>query len=79
MQNSLMLQEPCFLMQSLASPQELGGSHFHEALDADEVDGLEEAIERWVAGLWAPLRRAMAATGAPAPQVTEPGPVPGQF
>ncbi len=40
---------------------ELGAKPFYDCTDADEVDGLEEAIERWVGGLWAPLRQALAA------------------
>ena len=40
---------------------ELGAKPFYECADADEVDGLEEAIDHWVGGLWAPLRQALAA------------------
>lgn len=67
---TIISQNLCILVWCPAWLQELGGSPFHEAMDADEVDGLEEAIERWVAGLWAPLQRAMTAKGAAPPEVT---------
>ncbi len=47
---------------------ELGAKPFYDCTDADEVDGLEEAIERWVGGLWVPLRQALA-TKTNSPQV----------
>ena len=40
---------------------ELGAKPFYDCTDADEVDGLEEAIDQWVGGLWAPLRQVLAA------------------
>ena len=48
---------------------ELGAETFYGCADCDEVDGLEEAIDRWVGGLWTPLRQALAAK-TNSPQVT---------
>ena len=48
---------------------ELGAETFYGCTDVDEVDGLEEAIEKWVGGLWTPLRQALAAK-TNSPQVT---------
>ena len=48
---------------------DLGAAPFYDCLDADEVDGLEDIVERWVGGLWAPLQRAMLGIGAADPKV----------
>lgn len=57
---------------------ELGGTCFYECAEADEVEGLEEAVDAWTAGLWDALRAvagtpvqdtAQAANGHAAPSV----------
>lgn len=41
-------------------------SRYVQALDADEVDGLEEAIDAWVDGLWEPLKHHLSGPQPPA-------------
>jgi len=64
--------------------KELGAESFYDMCEADEgVGGLEQFIEPWKAGLWAPLRVAVgidagaeAAPAEPEPEPAEPEPEP---
>ena len=47
---------PLLLLQGRFS--ELGARVFYPHMEADEVDGLEEFVDKWIAGLWAPLKQA---------------------
>jgi NADPH-ferrihemoprotein reductase len=40
---------------------ELGATPFYKAADCDEVDGLEDAIDEWVDGLWPQLKQQLTA------------------
>ena len=44
---------------------ELGGACFYDCAEADEVEGLEEAVDSWVAGLWDALKAVAAPDSTP--------------
>ena len=41
----------------------LGSRPFYRNVFADEVDGIDDAVDDWIAGLWDPLREALAKAG----------------
>jgi Flavodoxin len=57
----LCTQVPRTLVRRL---EELGAERFYEPAEADEVDGFENMVEAWAAGLWPALKSAVAPAGA---------------
>lgn len=56
--------DPCLNLTPL--PMHLSNclAQFYECGEADEVDGIEDGLEKWLAGLWPALKKAAAPEGS---------------